>query len=259
MCRHAAYIGPPCRLDAFLTAPPHSLVVQSHAAREFERPLVCADGYGFGWFHDDRRGGQYRSTRPVWQDPNLPPLAAALRRPVWVANVRSATPPLTVSDAATHPFQGDGLLFSHNGYIEQFFGTMRPRLRQLLPPELDAAVQGSSDSELLFALVRRQWRHSGHDLPDAVRQAFIVLSHLLPADADALLNVIVATPDQIVATRHALGRRPSPSLHTTADHPDFAAGRIVASEPFDRNPSWTSVPSGRLIVLTRTGIETQPL
>lgn len=259
MCRHAAYMGPPCRLDAFLTAPAHSLVVQSHAAREFERTLVCADGYGFGWFNDDRSGAHYRSTLPIWQDPNLAPLANALTRRVWVANVRSATPPLPVSHENTHPFQADGLLFSHNGYIERFLGTVRPRVRQLLPSDLDATIAGSSDSELLFALVRRQWRISDSDLPGAVRQAFKVLSNLLPGDADALLNVIAATPDQIVATRYAIGSRPSPSLYTAADHGAFADGRMVASEPFDRDPSWEPVPAGRLIVLTKAGIEMQPL
>ncbi len=259
MCRHAAYIGSPCRLAAFLTQPPHSLVVQSHAAREFERPLVCADGYGFGWFNDDRRSGIYRCTAPVWQDPNLSPLAAALTRTVWLANVRSATPPLPVSHENTHPFHGDGLLFSHNGYIERFLCTMRPRLRQLLPPDLDAAVHGSSDSELLFALVRRQWRHAGRNLPDTIRQTFTVLSHLLPDDADALLNVIVATPDQIVAARHAVGRRSSPSLYVAAAHPGYADGRLVASEPFDPDPAWTAVRPGHLAVLTRAGLEMQPL
>ena len=259
MCRHAAYLGPPCRLDAFMTRPAHSLVVQSHAAREFERTLVCADGYGFGWFNDDRSPGRYRSTLPVWQDPNLPPLAGALSRPVWVANVRSATPPLPVHHENTHPFQADGLLFSHNGYIEQFLGTVRPRLRQLLPPGLEATIQGTSDSELLFALVRRQWRLSGDDLPGAVREAFKVLYHLLPRDADALLNVIAATPDRIVATRHAVGRRPAPSLYAAVRHPAFADGLLVASEPFDQDPSWERVPSGHLVVLADTAIETQPL
>ena len=259
MCRHAAYMGPPCRLDAFLTAPEHSLVVQSHAAREFERTLVCADGYGFGWFNDDRSGGHYRSTLPIWQDPNLAPLTNALTRRIWVANVRSATPPLPVSHENTHPFQADGLLFSHNGYIERFLCTVRPRVRQLLPPDLDATVTGSSDSELLFALVRRQWRITDSDLPGAVRQAFKVLSNLLPGDADALLNVIAATPDEIVATRYAIGSRPSPSLYTAADHGAFANGRLVASEPFDGDASWEPVPAGRLVVLTKTGIEMQPL
>ena len=258
MCRHAAYVGPPCRLDAFMTRPAHSLVVQSHAAREFERPLVCADGFGFGWFDDDRSPAHYRSTLPVWQDPNLPPLAAALTRPVWVANVRSATPPLPVHHENTHPFQADGLLFSHNGYIEQFLDTVRPRLRQLLPPGLEATVRGSSDSELLFALVRREWQLAG-DLPGAVRQAFRVLSHLLPRDADALLNVIAATPDQVVATRHAVGRRPAPSLYTAARPRAFADGRLVASEPFDGDPAWEPVPPGHLAVLTAAGVETRPL
>lgn len=259
MCRHAAYLGPPCRLNAFLTAPPHSLVVQSHSARELERALVCADGYGFGWFNPDGNGAHYRSTLAVWQDPNLQHLGKTLSRSVWVANVRSATPPLPVSHENTHPFLGDGLLFSHNGYIERMRDSVRPRIRAVVSPAIDAAIHGSTDSEQLFALVRHERDHGGRDLATAVRRAIATLAGMLPDDADALLNVIAATPERIVATRYAIGGRRSPSLHVSSGHTAFPGGRLVASEPLDPDPSWKPVPEGSLIEVTEAGVEVQPL
>ncbi len=258
MCRHAAYLGPECALDTFLTAPEHSLVVQSHSAKELETALVCADGYGFGWFDGDATPGHYRSTLPIWQDPNLAHLGAALARRVWVANVRSATPPLPVSHENTHPFAAHGLLFSHNGYIEQFLETVRPRLRALLPPDVDAEVRGSTDAELLFALVERH-RRDAEGLPQAIRLAFETLAAILPRDADALLNVIAATPDMVVATRHAIGQRRSPSLHVAEGHAAFPGASLVASEPLDSDSAWSPVPDGHLAVLTAGGVALEPL
>ncbi len=259
MCRHAAYLGPPCRLDAFLTAPSHSLVVQSHSARELERALICADGYGFGWFNPDGSGARYRSTLPVWQDPNLQYLGEALSRSVWVANVRSATPPLPVSHENTHPFLDGDLLFSHNGYIERMRDSVRPRVRGVVSPAIDATIHGSTDSEQLFALVRHERDIGDGDLAAAVRRALATLAEMLPADADALLNVIAATPDRIIATRHAIGRRRSPSLHVTSGHAAFPGARLVASEPLDPDPSWEPVPDGSLIEVTEAGVKVQPL
>ena len=53
MCRHLAYVGRPLALADIVLAPPHSLVVQSYAARELLRGSISADGFGIGWFADD--------------------------------------------------------------------------------------------------------------------------------------------------------------------------------------------------------------
>lgn len=259
MCRHAAYLGPPLPLAGFLTAPERSLVVQSYAPRELEGAQVCADGYGVGWLGPDGAPSRYRSLAPVWQDPNLPELARALASGLFVANVRSATPPSPVSHENTHPFEAEGTLFSHNGYVTGFLEGVREEMRALFPPDVGRALRGGTDSEHLFALVRGERGNGAAGTLDAVRGAFGKVAELLPADGAALLNVILAAPGEVVATRHALGSGRAPSLYLAEGHPSFPGGRVVASEPFDDDSAWTAVPGGHAAVLGPSGARVEAL
>ena len=156
MCRHAAYVGPSLALRRFLTDPPHSLVEQAFRPREMVSAIINADGYGVGWYLDDGSPGVYANPMPIWSDVNLDHLGRSLESRFWMANVRSATRGLPVSHANTHPFLADGLLFSHNGFIEDFTAAVRAPLRRALAPDRESTVRGSTDSEYLFALVRQE-------------------------------------------------------------------------------------------------------
>lgn len=259
MCRHAAYLGPPLPLAGFLTAPERSLVVQSYAPRELDGARVCADGYGVGWLGPDGTPVRYRSVAPAWQDPNLPELARALASELFVANVRSATPPIPVSHENTHPFAAGESIFSHNGYVTGFLEGARTELRALLPPAAEREIRGGTDSEHLFALVREERRNGAGDALGALRGAFGRVAGLLPAQGAALLNVILASPGEVVATRHALGAGRAPSLYLADGHPSFPGGRVVASEPFDGDPAWTAVPEGHAAVLDAAGARVEAL
>ena len=120
VCRLAAYIGPSIELGRFLLEPEHGLVAQAHSPRETLSATVNADGTGFGWYAADRRPAVYRSPLPAWADPNLHHLGRALSSGLWLANVRSATDPLSNGNANTQPFHDDELLFLHNGFVDQF-------------------------------------------------------------------------------------------------------------------------------------------
>ena len=60
MCRHLAWVGDPVAPAALVLAPPHSLEHQSYAARELLRGVVCADGFGIGWYADGDHPRQQR-------------------------------------------------------------------------------------------------------------------------------------------------------------------------------------------------------
>ncbi len=226
-------------------------MVQSYAARELERALVSADGYGVGWFTRDGQPARYRSLAPVWQDPNLPELARSMSSELWVANVRSATLPLPVSYENTHPFSADGMLFSHNGYIEEFTTQVRPSMRRALEPEVEEGINGVTDSEHLFALIRQRLRNGATDIASATQEGIEDLAGLLPASVSALLSLIIATPREAIAVRHKLGGTKCPSLYIAQAHPLFAGGSLMASEPFDQDSSWDQVPEGRIVHLSR--------
>jgi gamma-glutamyl hercynylcysteine S-oxide hydrolase len=53
MCRMLGYVGEPVRLSELIDQGPHSLERQSYAARELRGSVVCADGWGAGFYVPD--------------------------------------------------------------------------------------------------------------------------------------------------------------------------------------------------------------
>ncbi|MBD2018667.1 class II glutamine amidotransferase, partial [Leptolyngbya sp. FACHB-36] len=123
MCRLLGYLGPRVQLDRLLFKPEHSLIVQSYQPKEMTAGLLNADGFGVGWYHPERQNEAfvYKNTLPIWSDVvNLPSLSRYVESGCILANVRSATPGLTVDLSNCQPFQYQRLLAMHNGAIEQF-------------------------------------------------------------------------------------------------------------------------------------------
>ncbi|KEZ76002.1 ergothioneine biosynthesis protein EgtC [Salinisphaera hydrothermalis] len=245
MCRIAAYLGPSCLLRDFLDAPAHSLARQSWDAREMASATVNADGWGVGWYADDGRPAIYRHTLPIWADGNVDALARSLSRELWVGNVRSATPGLGTDHANTQPFAGDGLIFAHNGYIQDFAATLRARIRAELDPAIEQSINGNTDSEYLFSLVRQQ---SG-TLPERLGKALRLVQGWLAEhdDLKALLNMVVTDGRQIAAVRSAWNTT-APSLYL---HESWGGGVVLASEAFDEDPGWQAVVPDRFVTLRR--------
>ncbi len=249
MCRLAAYNGETLGLETFLLSPPHSLIEQAHAPQEAVSATVNADGIGFGWYTVDGQPAIYRNVLPAWADPNLEGLGRSLASRTWLANVRSATDPLSNGYANTQPFSGDGLLFLHNGNIEGFNDAVRGPLRHHLSPDLEREIHGTTDSEYLFAWLRQALAQHNDDLIAALRAAMKDVERWLDdTGLGALLNIVVARGDTLVALRHAV-RRPCPSLHSHAAHPRFRGGRLVASEPLDDDTGWQAVPPHHIVVM----------
>lgn len=251
MCRIAAYIGTPCLLGDILTAPAHSLHRQSWDAREMKSATVNADGWGAAWLDRDARPAVYREILPIWADVNVDSLCRSLTSPLWLANVRSATPGLGTDHANTQPFCDDALLFTHNGFIDGFAHTLRARLRAELDPAIESAIVGNTDSEYLFALIRQQ----RGDLAARVRRSLAWIRAQLAdtPDVRALLTLIVSDGRTLVATRAAVNGDP-PSLYL---HPNWQGGVVVASEAFDGDPGWRAIEPEGLIVVNKDQLAPQ--
>lgn len=246
MCRHAAYAGPPVGLNEFLLRPSHSLVEQSYRPREMLGATVNVDGFGIGWYLDDGRPGLYTNPMPIWSDSNLEHLGAALASPMWIGNVRSATRGQPVNQANTHPFLVGDYLFSHNGYIHNFFESAHRALRSLLEPEHESPIRGSTDSEHVFALLRQEIAVAG-DMTDAFGRLFERLETILTGTY-GLFNLLIADGRRVYATRHAIGYD-SPSLYIGTDRDLFDGGWLVASEPLTEATDWQKVPDHHLVVI----------
>ena len=70
MCRWAAYSGDPVYLEDLILSPAHSLIEQSHHARQ-AKTAINGDGFGVAWYGDRDEPGLYRDILPAWADRNL--------------------------------------------------------------------------------------------------------------------------------------------------------------------------------------------
>ncbi len=253
MCRMAAYIGAVIRLDRFLLEPPHGLVEQAHAPRETLSATVNADGFGVGWYDETGAPAAYRTLLPAWADPNLPPLGRSLTRAVWLANVRSATDPLSNGYANTQPFHDHRMLFLHNGFVAHFGEGLRARLRAWFRPEIEAGIQGTTDSEYVFAALRQAVADQPQrPLADHLRW---LIRDVLGDNGghEALLNFIVSDGSRLVALRHAVGAD-CPTLYLRRRGHDWD-GHALASEPLTDEADWQAVPPHHLV---ECGLDIEP-
>jgi gamma-glutamyl hercynylcysteine S-oxide hydrolase len=247
MCRHVAYVGPEIPLQDLLLLPPHNLLRQAREPLELRDARINADGFGFGWYGEQDEPMLYRRADPIWQDPNLAELARHLHADLWVAAVRSASPGFGGDVVNAQPFSVGPLLFSHNGVIDGFRPRVRREIQDLIDPEVEADILGSTDSEYLFALIR-QYLLDDEDqsLEGAMIEAFAALEPWL-GEHRALLNVILTDGEHLVASRHAIGDS-APSLYYTLDDESFPEGAVViASEPLTERERWHPIPEGHLL------------
>src|SRR5438876_10033062 len=102
MCRWIAYRGETIPLEQYVTAPAHSLVVQSQRSLE-STAATNGDGFGMGWYGEHPEPGLYREVRPAWSDENLRYLCRHIQSHLYFAHVRAATgTPITRVNC--HPF-----------------------------------------------------------------------------------------------------------------------------------------------------------
>jgi glutamine amidotransferase len=245
MCRHLAYLGPPARLAAVLSDPPHGLVRQSWAPREQRHGTVNADGFGVGWYADgDPVPARYRRAVPIWGDPSFADLARVTRTRALLAAVRSATDGTAQGEAAAAPFAADRWLFSHNGRLNDWpAGT--DRLAATLPPAELLALAARTDSALAWALVLHRLR-AGESLPDTLAET---IADLGAHGVTGRFNFLLTDGRQIAAT--AAGD----TLYYRA-----AAGQaVVASEPTDDEPGWCRVPDRSVLTARPGAVEVSPL
>ena len=235
MCRHLAYVGPPVTLASPVLDAPHSLLHQSYAPADMRGGgTINADGFGVGWY--PAPGGdalRYRTSSPIWSDGSFAAMAVATTSPALLAAVRSATTGMPVTPTANAPFVDGRWLFSHNGRVTGWPGTVADLAAELPVTDL-LTLDAPTDAALLWALVRRSLV-AGQDPADVLR---VVVTSVAAAAPGSRLNLLLTDGVSIWATAwdHAL------SLRVDDDH------ALVASEPIDESPLWTEVPDRHLVV-----------
>jgi glutamine amidotransferase len=193
-----------------------------------------------GWYPEP--GGapvRYRRDRPIWSDRNLPELAGAVRAGAVLGAIRSATVGMPVVETASAPFTGDGWLFSHNGVIAGWPGSVAG-LAAALPAPDTLVLEAPTDSVLLWALLRHRLRGG-----DAVAATVTTVSDVASAAPGSRLNLLLTDSRTVIATTlgHSLWTRHRPGVDV-----------LVSSEPLDDDGAWREVPDRRLVVATAAGL-----
>lgn len=251
MCRLLGYLGSSVFLDHLLYKPEHSLIVQSYQPREMISGVVNADGFGVGWYHPekDTEPFTYKNTLPIWNDINLPNLSRYIESKCILSYVRSATQGQALDFANCQPFNYKNLLFIHNGRIENFRKTLHRKIRSLLSAEYYELINGSTDSEHIFALLLSLWQDNQHlTLEDVLRKTLLTLLDLAQHhEVDASANVIISDGHRLIASRFA-SSSPPPSLYWLRDDPIFTNSVIIASEPIFAG-NWTALPENSIMTV----------
>jgi gamma-glutamyl hercynylcysteine S-oxide hydrolase len=254
----AGYVGPPLRPAELVLKPAHSLYVQSYKPREMTSGVVNADGWGAALWLDDGRPepALYRSSQPIWADPNLPLVCDRLEATAALAAVRSATPGIPYELACVQPFARGRIAFLHNGFITNWQRGPSRLLREGLGDTAYQSVQGGSDSEGLFALVLDALDRGARSLPEAVRRALGRLEEVCARTrATSVATLLASDGDVLVGARHAVGLPPA-TLYFAGGPPGARAlGWIMASEPLwaeeQGGGRFKEVPAGHLAIARR--------
>ncbi len=246
MCRHLAYVGPAESLGALLVGPSHGLYRQSWAPRRQRHGTVNADGFGVGWYAEgDPVPAHYRRAGPVWADLSFTDLARVVRTEALLAAVRDATLSGADAEAAAAPFASGAWLFSHNGAVPGWPGSLAP-LAATLPAEDLLSLEARNDSAFVWALVLARLRAG-----DAMGQALAdTVAEVAATAPQARLNLLLTDGATVAAT--AWGD----TLWYLARP---GGGTVVASEPHDDDPHWQEVPDRTLLAASRTDVLLTPL
>jgi ergothioneine biosynthesis protein EgtC len=249
MCRLLGYLGRPIQLDRLLCAPDHSLIVQSYQPREMTAGLVNADGFGVGWYHatQETEPFTYRNTLPIWSDVNLPSLSRYVESGCVLANVRSATPGLSVDLSNCQPFQHSLILGMHNGFIANFRQTLYRPLRDRLSDLAYQSIHGLTDSEHIFAVLIDEIQVS-ETLTEALHRTLNILTDLGQKYETAFsANLIVSDGTSLVASRYASGVQ-VPTLYFLQHHPELPESVFIASEPLFEG-HWKPLPEHSILTV----------
>jgi glutamine amidotransferase len=250
MCRHLAYLGPPRSLASLLYEPTQSLEQQSWKPLRQREGAMNADGWGVGWWDPAIRDepARYRTASPMWTDRSFRSVADVVRSGAVVAAVRSATPPSPIVDTGNAPFSAGPWLFSLNGFVTGFRSSVGEGLRRLVSEDRAVGIEGTTDSEVLFALVLDELANGADPAAALTSVTAEVLSR-----ADGKLNLLLGDGERVVAS--ACGN----SLFTLVGEGLAEGGVLVASEPLDDHRGWVQVPDRSIVEATVGGLRTFPL
>jgi len=291
MCRVLAYLGQPVQLDELLYGSEAGLVRQAVDPQLMS--LLNLGGFGLtAWAPNCLEPSEplaYRVPSLPTFDRNLRALARKLETTAVLAHVRGVVydERERVGIHNVHPFQFEGVsvALAQNGDLYDF-GRMRYDLLPHIRPELAAMIEGTTDTEWVYALVLSLLDDpfgpvEVHHVAEAVERALEVLREVRESRSIAVqspVNLVLTDGNWLLATRFAfdygwyphddsffagerehdftsLWFRPPDGSAAGASDPsggDAGASVLVASEPLTRHHvGWFEVPEYSMVIAER--------
>ena len=292
MCRILSYLGTPVLLENLLYAPDSALLNQIIHAQMLD--MLNLAGFGMAAWdpasHAPSSPFTYRTTQVGLFDRNLKLLASKIEPHAVLAHIRGVpyNSSVQINEQNVHPFKFDRVpvTMAHNGDLAGF-RTMRFDLAAHVRPEVAQHIQGSTDSEWLYALtvsgLADPYRIAEPDeLLAAIRRTLSIVRevrarHGITRSSSA--NLMFCDGVNLVAVRYTFdfGRFEQARLQGTTQFLSmwYTFGRdyglhdgewkltggaanadsiIVASEPLTRDfATWIEVPEYSALVVRRDG------
>ena len=273
MCRFALYLGSPILVSSLITDPSNSIIHQSFHSHERKEPLN-GDGFGLAWYVPEisDEPSLFKDLSPAWNNANLLQLARVTRTPCLLAHVRAASPGLSVSRLNCHPFARGPFAFMHNGTVGGFRSIARI-LKSALSDDVYHWIQGSTDSELVFAIFldhyeRSTTENSPERIIDALTSTIARVEAVCRDEGvkePSSLNLAVTDGKCAVVSRY-ISREPDKAnslyVHSGSRYEceggicrmtpaldEANRAVIVASEPLSDDPGWQPIAPNHFTVI----------
>lgn len=260
MCRVLGYLGEPVALRQVLFETDSSLVRQSYSPRMMNTFLNLA-GFGMAAWEPQSAHPQtpfvYRTTTLPAFDRNLRALARKLEPTCLIAHVRGVThgERELVGESNLHPFAfpGTRVAMAHNGHLREF-RRMRYELVKHVRPEFAQRIEGTTDSEWIYALVLSLLEDpygvpETDELAAATAAALRVLRDVRARagiDVSSPVNLFLTTGESLVVTRFSFdyGWYPPDDTMLETDLPYVSLWYTVGGRYVERDSGTCMVDDG---------------
>ena len=215
MCRALAYLGTPAFIDEFLYKPDSSLIRQTYAPQMLG--LLNLAGFGLlAWSrysYNPEEPFRYKSEQIPIFDANLKGLANKIKANCILAHVRGVSYDHLqhVSRQNIHPFQFSGfkLSMAHNGFLINFPEVKRA-LMAYVKPDFEKLIEGSTDSEHLYAVLMSQLKDPYHystlsEIGQAVEKTLDIIDTVykkMGISTCSIVNLFLSDGNKLVAVRY---------------------------------------------------------
>jgi glutamine amidotransferase len=216
MCRLVAYLGERVVLDEVLFEPDSSIVEQAVHPRMLSAMNLAGFGV-LGWNSASPEPAlpyAYRTPGLPFYDRNLRALSRKARASALIAHVRGVvlSDREVVNEQNVHPFRYEDVpvALAMNGDLDRF-AEIRWELPPLIPNEIGRCIEGTTDSEWLYALILAQlddpWGSPGaEEVAAAVEEALRLVRDIRFRHGirrQSAVNLVLSDGTWIVATRFA--------------------------------------------------------